>query len=57
MTPDFYNEKIKQYGKTYVRYDGVFPTLVTIDPDLVKSIMVKNFDCFSAVMADINVST
>ncbi len=33
---------------TFLRthYLGSLPTIVTIDPDLISYIMVKNFDCF-----------
>ena len=47
----FYTRKFKKFGtKTYGKYDGVFPTIVTIDPELVKSVCSKNFDCFPAVV-------
>ena len=46
---DMYTEKHKKFGKTYGRYNGVQPAIVTIDPELVKSIIVKNFDSFHAV--------
>ena len=41
------NESFKKYGKTYARYDGREPSILTIDPELIKCIMVKNFDSFS----------
>ena len=41
---------IKKHGKTYVKYEGVHPTLVTIDPELIKLVLVKNFDSFSDVL-------
>ena len=47
----FYSRKFKEFGAmTYGRYDGVYPTIVTIDPALVKSVCSKNFDCFPAVL-------
>ena len=47
----FYTRKFKEFGtKTYGKYDGVFPTIVTIDPELVKSVCSKNFDCFPAIV-------
>ena len=47
----FYSRKFKEFGvMTYGRYDGVFPTIVTIDPVLVKSVCSKNFDSFPAVV-------
>ena len=38
---------IWKYGKTYGRYDGVTPVVVTIDPEIIKSVLVKNFDSFT----------
>ena len=47
-------DKFRQFGtKTFGRYDGIVPCLVTIDPDLVKSVLVKNFDNFSDVFAEV----
>ena len=50
MSEDMYTEKHRKFGKTYGRYDGVKPALVTINPELVKSILVKNFDSFHGIM-------
>nr|APH81393.1 cytochrome P450 CYP3027C1 [Tigriopus kingsejongensis] len=44
-------EKSQRLGKTYVRYEGSQPMLVTIDPDMIKSVMVKNFDSFTDLFA------
>jgi cytochrome P450 len=41
------NESFKKYGKTYARYEGREPSILTIDPELIKCIMVKNFESFS----------
>ncbi len=49
-------EQHKKLGKTFGRYDGVTPVISTIDPELVKSILVKNFDCFTDTL-DIYVSS
>ncbi len=43
-------DKFNKYGKTYGRYDGRVPTIVTKDPELIKSVMVKNFDSFHATI-------
>ena len=52
----FYLRKFKEFGsKTYGCYTGPTPTIVTIDPELVKSVMIKNFDSFPAAM-DVPVS-
>lgn len=41
--------KFKELGtKTYGRYDGVTPVIVTKDPELIKSVLVKNFDSFTS---------
>ena len=47
---DMYTDKVKKFGKTYGRYNGTQPTLVTIDPELVKSIIVKNFDSLHGII-------
>ncbi len=36
----------KMKSKTYGRYDGPQPVIVTKDPEIVKSVLVKNFDSF-----------
>lgn len=47
----FYLRKFKEFGsKTYGCYTGPTPTIITIDPELVKSVMIKNFDSFPAAM-------
>ena len=45
-----YLDNHAKLGQTYGFYDGVSPVLVTIDPDLVKSITVKNADSFGEIM-------
>ena len=47
---EYYHEVFKKFGKTWARYEGREPTIVTIDPELIKSIMVKNFDSFSDII-------
>ncbi len=49
-------EQHNKLGMTFGRYDGVVPVISTIDPELIKSILVKNFDCFPD-MFDLHVST
>ncbi len=36
----------KKFGKTWGRYSGVTPTIVTIDPDIIKEVMVKQVQFF-----------
>jgi cytochrome P450 family 6 len=46
-----YNQEMhKKLGKTWARYEGREAVIVTIDPELIKSIMVKNFDSFSEII-------
>ena len=42
-----YIDNFKIYGKTYAKYEGVHPLIVTADLDIVKEIAVKQFDCFT----------
>ena len=52
----YFLDKFKQFGtKTYGCYVGPTPVIMTIDPELVKSVMIKNFDSFPAAM-DVPVS-
>lgn len=43
-------ERHRKYGKTFGRFDGVTPVINTIDPELIKSITVKNFDSFTGIV-------
>ena len=36
----------KKFGKTYGSYYGSIPTINTIDPNIIKSVCLKNADCF-----------
>lgn len=42
-----------ELGMTFGRYDGVKPTICTIDPELIKEITVKQFENFMDVF-DVN---
>ena len=44
---DWMIEQFKKFGKTWAKYDGVSPTIVTIDPEMIKQITVKQFDNFT----------
>ena len=39
----------KKLGKTFGRYEGIMPVISTIDPEIIKSVMVKNFDSFTDI--------
>ena len=39
-------DQCNNFGKTWARYDGFRPTIVTTDPKFIKQITVKQFDCF-----------
>jgi hypothetical protein len=47
---EFSTNAFKKLGKTWGRYDGRTPVISTIDPELIKSIMVKNFESFSQTL-------
>lgn len=54
---ELYEEKFRHFGtKTYGRYEGITPVLVTIDTDIIKAVLVKNFDSFTDVL-DVKVRT
>ena len=44
---EWYQKKIQALGKTFGRYDGVTPSIVTIDPEFIKEVTVKQFDNFT----------
>nr|AKH03527.1 cytochrome P450 3027F2 [Paracyclopina nana] len=37
----------KKLGRTWGRYDGINPTIVSIDPEFIKQVTVKQFDSFT----------
>ena len=43
---DWYVEQHKKYGKTFGQYIGSYALITTIDPEIIKSIYVKNFEEF-----------
>ena len=45
----WYQQKFKQLGRTFAKYDGQGPIIATIDPEMVKEITVKQFDSFTDV--------
>ena len=46
---EWYQEKFQQLGYTFCRYDGVSPSIATIDPEIIKEVCTKQFDNFHAV--------
>lgn len=44
---DVYLDNFKKYGKTWSKYEGVQPLIVTADLDIIKEISVKQFDSFT----------
>ncbi len=44
---EYWQNMFKKFGKTWGRYDGIRPTIVTIDPDILKEVLVKQFDNFT----------
>ena len=47
---EMYVEKSKKFGKTWAKYHGITPTLVTIDHEIIKEVMVKQFENFNAAV-------
>ena len=43
----WYQEKCRELGRTFAKYDGVAPTIVTIDPEFIKEVTVKQFHNFA----------
>lgn len=48
---DFWIEQFKKHGRTIGRYDGVLPMIVSIDPEFIKEVTVKQFENFTDVFA------
>ena len=46
---EWFNKQHRQYGRTFARYMGINPAIVSIDPEFIKEITVKQFDNFSHV--------
>lgn len=44
---EVYQENFNKYGKTWCKYEGVQPLIVTADLDIVKEISIKQFDSFT----------
>ena len=49
---EMYVEKSKKMGKTWAKYHGITPALVTIDHEIIKEVMVKQFENFNVKVND-----
>ena len=47
---EWYQEKFRQLGNTFARYNGYQPSIVTIDPEFIKEVTVKQFENFTDVV-------
>lgn len=47
---EWYLKKHQELGKTFGRYNGVTPSIVSIDPDFIREVTVKQFDNFTDVL-------
>ncbi len=41
-----YERRHRELGNSFFRYDGVRPVLVTIEPSIVRAVLVEKFGCF-----------
>ena len=48
----WFSEKFQKLGKTFARYQGVTPAIISIDPEFIKEVVVKQFDNFTDVISD-----
>ena len=48
----WFAEKFRQLGRTFARYQGVTPAIITIDPEFIKEVVVKQFDNFTDVITN-----
>ena len=42
----YFDEKVKEYGRLFSISSRGLPALVVSDPEMIKDILVKRFDCF-----------
>ena len=47
---EWYLEKHRELGHTFTRYEGVTPSIVSIDPEFIKEVTAKQFDNFKDVL-------
>ena len=48
----WFTEQCLKLGRTFARYQGVTPAIITIDPEWIKEITVKQFENFTDVITD-----
>ena len=51
IVSEYFLKQCKELGRTWGYYNGQTPTIVTIDPDFIKQVTVKQFDNFSMTFA------
>ena len=51
IVSEYFLKPCKELGRTWGYYNGQTPTIVTIDPDFIKQVTVKQFDNFSMSFA------
>ena len=49
---EWFNKQHRQYGRTFARYMGINPTIISIDPEFIKEVVVKQFENFTDVVTD-----
>ena len=47
---EWFQQKFRQLGNTFARYNGVQPCIATIDPEWIREITVKQFENFIDVL-------
>ena len=49
VVSEWLRDQFKKFGRTWASYDGITPTIYTIDPDFIKQVTVKQFENFTDV--------
>ena len=47
VVSEYFLKQCKKLGRTWAYYNGQRPTIVTVDPEFIKEVTVKQFDNFS----------
>ena len=48
----WFTDKFRQLGRTFARYQGVTPAIITIDPEFIKEVVAKQFENFTDVITE-----